>query len=188
MGKKFFFWVLRGLCSHSPGRFSSMRQLRCACPPGASANGCVTFIRTSRLACASLSLFPFSLLPPPLLPFPAFLFPLFCLSFLLKQEFQRYMRRRASRPAIEIAGFDPASVVVDQSPSTWVDLFGQPASPPPLNKLPQPESVISGAALPYFEGLRLRNPATFRCGNLHQFAHTWDSFMGGVRGYEVIRP
>ena len=79
-------------------------------------------------------------------------------------------------------------MVVDQSPCTWVDLEGNPASPPRLNKLPRPDDVLSGAALPNFEGLRLRNPKTFRCGNLHQFAHTWDSHMASIKGYDTIKP
>ena len=98
------------------------------------------------------------------------------------------MRRRASRPQIRLEGFDPASVVVDQTPSTWVDLFGEAASPPPLSSLPDAEKVLSGAAAPVFDGLRLRNPATFRCGNLHKCARAWDSLMSGIKGYEVVRP
>ena len=73
-------------------------------------------------------------------------------------------------------------------PPTWVDLGGNPSTPPPLNRLPSPDDVLSGAALPNFAGLRLRDPKAFNCGNLHQFAHQWDSFMTGVKGYDVVRP
>ena len=69
-----------------------------------------------------------------------------------------------------------------------MDVFGELASPPPLNRLPAPADVLSGAARPDFEGLRLRSPKAFLCGNLHQFANQWDSFMTGVRGYDVVRP
>ena len=98
------------------------------------------------------------------------------------------MRRRARRPPIVLDWFNPEAVRVDASPCTWVDLQGRPASPPPLNRLPSPADVLSGSSLPDFENLRLRNPQTFRCGMLHQYAHQWDSFMTGVRGYDVIRP
>ena len=107
---------------------------------------------------------------------------------LFPQDFALYLRRRAARPPLIIEGFDPASVLLNRSPSTWVNLEGSPASPPPLNRLPEPADVLSGAALPNFDDLRLRDPDTFRCGNLHQFAHTWDSLMAGVGGYGVIRP
>ena len=98
------------------------------------------------------------------------------------------MRRRAARPPLIIEGFDPMSVAVDTSPCTWVDLEGNPASPPPLNRLPSPIDVLSGRSTPSFDGLRLRNPDTFRCGSLHQFAHTWDSYMTGIKGYDEVRP
>ena len=57
--------------------------------------------------------------------------------------------------------------------------MGEAASFPPLNLLP---------LWPDFNGIRLRNPHTFRCGNLHQFANQWDSFMTGIKGYDVVKP
>ena len=70
----------------------------------------------------------------------------------------------------------------------WVDLGGVAAAPPPLNRLPSPADVLSGAVRPDFGGLRLRDPTAFGCGNLHQFAHQWDTFMSGVKGYPTVRP
>ena len=98
------------------------------------------------------------------------------------------MRRRNRRKPIVLDWFNLESIRVDNSPCTWVDLLGNPASPPLLNSLPTPEDVLSGVALPDFDGLRLRNPQTFHCGMLHQYANQWDRFMSGVRGYDVIRP
>ena len=98
------------------------------------------------------------------------------------------MQRRARRPQISLDWFDPSVVEVASSAPTWVDLLGAPASPPPLNRLPTPDEVLSGAAAPDFAGLRLRSPDTFRCGILHHFKHQWDSFMTGVKGYDVVRP
>ena len=69
-----------------------------------------------------------------------------------------------------------------------MDLGGAAASPPPLNRLPTPADVLSGAARPDFAGLRLRDPSNFNCGNLHQFAYQWDSFMSGIEGYSTVRP
>ena len=98
------------------------------------------------------------------------------------------MRRRGRRSPFQLDWFKPEAVVVDCSTPTWVDVMGDPASPPPLGRLPLPAAVLDGSARPDFDGLRLRNPATFRCGNLHQFANQWDSFMTGVRGYDIVRP
>ena len=98
------------------------------------------------------------------------------------------MRRRARRPSVVIPGFDPSACRRQDRPPSWVDLLGRPASPPPLNRLPHPDQVLSGAAVPDFRDLRLRDPDSFRCGNLHQFAHQWDSFMTGVEGYDGVRP
>lgn len=84
--------------------------------------------------------------------------------------------------------FDPESVVQEVFSPVWVDLHNRASSPPPLNRLPRPSDVLSGSILPDLAGLRLRSPNHFRCGNLHQFAHQWDSFMTGVSGYETIRP
>ena len=84
--------------------------------------------------------------------------------------------------------FDPASVAPVVCPPVWVDLRGEVSTPPPLNRIPSPSDVLSGRVLPDFEGLRLRHPDHFNCGNLHQFANQWDFFMTGVRGYEVVRP
>ena len=85
-------------------------------------------------------------------------------------------------------GFDPASVVPASITPTWVTLEGEKASPPRLNRLPHPDDVLGGRAKPAFELLRLRDANSFRCGNLHQFAHQWDRLMGDVRGYETVRP
>ena len=98
------------------------------------------------------------------------------------------MQRRERRPAILVEGFDPAAVVVDASTPKWVDIWGESASPPQMNKLPFPTDVLAGTALPAFEQLRLRDPKTFRCGNLHQFAHQWDTLMGDLPEYAVVRP
>ena len=98
------------------------------------------------------------------------------------------MRRRNRRGLIVVENFDPASVTADVCPPIWVDLRGNVSSPPPLNVLPSPTDVLSGRVLPDFEGLRLRDPGHFRCGNLHQFANQWDHFMTGVRGYDIVRP
>ena len=87
-----------------------------------------------------------------------------------------------------VDGFDPSSVVPPPFSPSWVDLLGARASPPPLNLLPSPADVLSGAASPRFEHLRLRDPGNFRCGGLHRFPHHWDTFMTGVRGYETVRP
>ena len=101
-----------------------------------------------------------------------------------------YMSRRSKRSPIVIPDFDPlaAAARCRSRPPSWVDLEGAPASPPPLNRLPSPSDVISGLSAPNFAGLRLRDPDTFLAGNLHQFAHQWDSFMTGVKGYDVVRP
>ena len=48
--------------------------------------------------------------------------------------------------------------------------------------------MLSGAARPDFNGLRLRDPESFRCGNLHYHADQWDEIMAGVRGYETVKP
>ena len=109
----------------------------------------------------------------------------FLLSFL--QAFSLYLRRRSRRPSIPVEGFDPSSVVADYPP-VWVNIHGEVSTPPPLNQLPSPSAVLSGAALPDFAGLRLRSPDYFRCGNLHQFANQWDTFMTGLRGYDIVRP
>lgn len=98
------------------------------------------------------------------------------------------MHLRARRPAIALDWFHPESIRVDDSPSTWVDLFGDPSSPPSLDQLPSPSDVLSGSVPPDFAGLRLRNPKTFRCGSLHKYALQWDSLMTGVKGYDVVRP
>ena len=106
----------------------------------------------------------------------------------LPQEFKVYMRSRGKRSPFQLDWFRPEDVVVDESPCTWVDLLGNPASPPRLDRLPKPADVLSGAARPDFNGLRLRNPNTFRCGMLHRHADQWDSFMTGIKGYDVVRP
>ena len=98
------------------------------------------------------------------------------------------MRRRGAKSPFQLEWFKPEEVAVVDSPCTWVDILGNPASPPRLNTLPSPEAVLSGAAQPDFSGIRLRNPDTFRCGMVHQFAHQWDSIMTGVKGYDVVRP
>ena len=98
------------------------------------------------------------------------------------------MRRRGPRSPFQLDWFKPESVVVDGSAPTWVDVTGKAAPPPLLNQLPLPSDVLSGAVRPDFDGLRLRSPDTFRCGNLHQFPNQWDSFMTNIRGYDVVRP
>ena len=110
------------------------------------------------------------------------------LRFSFSQAFKVYMRRRGRRSPFRPEWFKPEDVVVDTSTPTWVDVMGAEAPPPLLNRLPFPSEVLSGAARPDFNGLRMRNPNTFRCGMLHQFADQWDSHMTGVRGYEVVRP
>ena len=106
----------------------------------------------------------------------------------LPQAFRVYMRRRGSRSPFRLDWFKPEDVVVDVSAPSWVDVMGNAASPPPWDGLPLPSDVLSGAARPDFNGLRLRDPKTFRCGNLHKFAHQWDSYMTGIEGYVVVKP
>ena len=98
-----------------------------------------------------------------------------------------YLRRRARRPPTNL-GFDPATVSPGSITPAWVDLLGESAPPPLLNRLPRPVDVLSGSEVPDFQGLRLRDPKAFRCGNLHQFAHQWDSYMTGLKGYDIVRP
>ena len=71
---------------------------------------------------------------------------------------------------------------------SWVNIFGEVASPPSLDLLPSPADVLSGALPPDFENIRLRDPKSFRNGNLHHHAHEWDSLMSGVKGYDTVRP
>ena len=113
---------------------------------------------------------------------------IFAFVLLLPQAFRVYLRRRGRLSPFRLDWFKPESVVVDTSIPTWVDVFGDAAGPPPLSRLPLPADVLSGAVPPDFGGLRMRDPAAFRCGSLHQFAHQWDSFMVGIRGYDVVRP
>ena len=93
------------------------------------------------------------------------------------QDFDLYLRRRARRPPVSIAGFDPVAAARRYSARapSWVDLLGAPSSPPLLNRLPHPDLVLAGSVAPNFADLRLRDPDSFRCGNLHEFAHQWDS-------------
>ena len=106
------------------------------------------------------------------------------------QDFDLYLRRRARRPPVSIAGFDPVAAARRYSARapSWVDLLGAPSSPPLLNRLPHPDLVLAGSVAPNFADLRLRDPDSFRCGNLHEFAHQWDSFMTGLKGYDIVRP
>ena len=71
------------------------------------------------------------------------------------------MQRRDRRLPIKVPNFDPVAAVRRHRSPTWVDLGGASASPPPLNDLPTPDDVFSGAALPNFSGLRLRDPDNF---------------------------
>ena len=71
---------------------------------------------------------------------------------------------------------------------SWVDVLGQKADAPLFGALPRPADVLAGRARPDFAGLRLRDPDSFRCGNLHYSACDWDELMTGVRGYDVVRP
>ena len=66
--------------------------------------------------------------------------------------------------------------------------MGEKASPPLLADLPSPADVLSGAARPDFSGLRLRDPKSFRCGNLHYHADQWDAIMTGIKGYDTVKP
>ena len=77
---------------------------------------------------------------------------------------------------------------MDVSTPSWVDLLGNPAPPPSYDLLPSPSDVLGGSVRPDFDGLRLRCPGSFRCGNLHQSAPQWDALMTGVKGYGVVRP
>ena len=104
------------------------------------------------------------------------------------QDFSSYMRIRAWRKPIIVDGFDPASVNPPPHTPSWVDLLGAPAPRPSFDLLPDPDDVLSGAAAPRFDLLRLRDSDNFRCGNLHHFAGAWDSLMTGVPGYDVVRP
>lgn len=122
---------------------------------------------------------------------PRGLFCQWCLNvvFISLQEFVKYMRFKSSRPLV-IPGFRPALVSSHPSDTlpSWVDLQGLPASPPRFASIPSPSAVLAGQALPVFEGLRLRDPASFVCGHLHRFCHKWESIMRGLPGFSVVRP
>ena len=94
----------------------------------------------------------------------------------------------AERPPIFIDGFDLASVSPPAFTPKRVDVLGRSAPPLLLNALPSPASVLSGAAPPHFGLLRLRDPKHFCRGNLHHFAHHWDSLMHDILGYDVVQP
>ena len=98
------------------------------------------------------------------------------------------MRLRSSRPAIVVEDFDPESVPPAAVSPSWVDALGVKAPPPDFRRLPSPSAVLSGASKPDFVNIRLRDPDSFRCGNLHHNAHNWDLLMSGVKGYDVVRP
>ena len=104
------------------------------------------------------------------------------------QDLDLYFRRR-SRNFIEVEKFDPLSVRVDASPEfiSWIDLNGQPAAPPDWESLPSPADVLSGRAWPDFNGLRLRRPSSFVCGNLHRFLADWDASMQNSPNYALVR-
>ena len=113
---------------------------------------------------------------------------LFAFLDFLPQAFTVYMRRRGRLSPFRLDWFRPEDVVVVCSPPTWVNVLGDPASLPLWDQLPLPSAVLDGSAPPDFGGLQLRSPDAFRCGHLHRFADQWDSFMTGVRGYNVVRP
>ena len=98
--------------------------------------------------------------------------------------------RRRNRRAYTIPDFDPlasAALCVDKEVQ-WLNLDGLPAPPPDFSSLPTPLDVLSGRALPDFDGLRLRSKDTFTCGLLHRFVDVWDLHMAGIAGYDVVRP
>ena len=109
-----------------------------------------------------------------------------CLSV---QDFDLYLRRKLRRPIV-IPDFDPvaAAALFTEKEVSWLDLSGKPASPPSYSSLPCPADVLAGRAPPDFDGLRLRNPDSFVCGNLHRFARVWDATMDGFPGYDLVRP
>jgi hypothetical protein len=110
-------------------------------------------------------------------------------SLLFPQEFIKYMKFKSSRPLF-VSGFHPTSVFArpNDVPPLWVDLQGNPASPPRFSSLPSPSAVLSGQALPVFDKLRLRDPASFLCGHLHRFYHSWESIMGALPCFSTVRP
>ena len=105
------------------------------------------------------------------------------------QDLALYLRRRARRP-FSIVNFDPVSAAARYSEKNvaWLDMAGNPASPPSYSALPTPSDVLSGRAAPAFDGLRLRDKATFVCGNLHRYAHIWDATMVDIPEYDLVRP
>ena len=117
-----------------------------------------------------------------------FLFLIVCLSPFC-QDLETYFRRRSGRPVV-VLDFDPfvAMAKSGSAQASWVDLQGCPAPPPDFGSLPTPDDVLSGRALPDFEGLRLRSQNAFICGNLHQFVGEWDAHMAGVPGFDIVRP
>ena len=94
------------------------------------------------------------------------------------------------RPPLQISDFDPMAAMgrCGDSNVSWVDLAGAPAPPPDLSSLPSPSDVLSGRALPDFDGLRIRSQDSFVCGNLHQHFDMWEHYMSGIDGYDVVRP
>ena len=65
------------------------------------------------------------------------------------------MRRRGERSRYQLEWFRPEDVVVDTATPTWVDVLGNAAPPPLLNRLPSPSAVLEGSARPDFH----RGPA-----------------------------
>ena len=88
----------------------------------------------------------------------------------------------------ELVGFWVSGLSLLTVTPSWVDVHGVKASLPDLDALPRPADVLSGATLPDFRKLRLRDPDSFRCGNLHHFSKQWDTMMASVKGYDVVKP
>lgn len=71
---------------------------------------------------------------------------------------------------------------------SWVDVFGNPASPPDFGELPDPLDVLAGRAEPDFSALRLRNKETFQAGLLCSFFSAWKKMFANLPEFGVVEP
>jgi hypothetical protein len=69
---------------------------------------------------------------------------------------------------------------------SWVDIWGNPASPPDFGALPDPLEVLASRAKPDFEALRIRNKDTFQVGLLSSFFSTWKKLFAGLPEFGVV--
>jgi hypothetical protein len=102
----------------------------------------------------------------------------------------RYLRIRDSKPRVLCPGFDPVAAAARRRPKPverWVNLSGAAASPPDFSSLPTPKEVLSGAAAPNFDRLRLRDSNNFISGLLPSFYDTWRSVVGDLPEFRVVQ-